>query len=461
MSESSAEFPPVSAMTTSTLSARNGSASGLISGPSSRMTSPSQSDPVEMIIRGKSSKPSSPVLEHEADDIAAVPTTQSSSLVRSDRQSTSQVWDPINDLVVSAVTETRAHRMHTFFQRTAAPTCVVFGILLVVLLFNEKVDSHFIGRLISFYCALMTVIMTSLLIYLHLTAYTNPPQQRIIIRILLMIPIYAVDSCMAIWDYRIAPVIGLARDCYESYVIYNFFHLLMSYLGGEEQALASMVGAKIRHMPPLCCLPPFQLSSRTFRLWKLLLVQYMWMKPVLAVVAILLTPSGAYDEASWSFRNVHVYFVLILNISVTLAFTTLVYFFMEYKTLLAPHQPIGKFAAVKAVVFLSFWQGVLMGVLVHIGVIQSSREGLWSSDQVSIGLQDFLICIEMLLMCYVHHRVFPETPYVPLHGHQPIQPWIWQHVFSVSDIVDDSVQSVHRIKEAITEEGEVEDAKVQ
>jgi hypothetical protein len=458
MSVHSTEVAP-SAMTTSTLSARSASAA---SQPGSRLTSPSQIDPVELLNRGKLSKSSSPVLQNE--DVDDIIHNQASLVHSSDRDTSSQVWDPVSDAVrnqVSAVTETRAHRMHTFFQRTAAPTCAVFGVLLVVLLFNEKVDSHFIGRLISLYCALMTVIMTSLLVYLHLTAYTNPPQQRIIIRILLMIPIYAVDSCMAIWDYRVAPVIGLARDCYESYVIYNFFHLLMSYLGGEEHALASMVGAKIRHMPPLCCLPPFQLSSRTFRLWKLLLVQYMWMKPVLAVIAILLTPSGAYDEASWSFRNVHVYFVLILNISVTLAFTTLVYFFMEYKTLLAPHQPIGKFAAVKAVVFLSFWQGVLMGVLVHIGVIQSSREGLWSSDQVSIGLQDFLICIEMLLMCYVHHRVFPETPYVPLYGHQPIQPWIWQHVFSISDIVDDSFQSVHRIKEVITEESGVEDAKVQ
>jgi hypothetical protein len=399
------------------------------------------------------SKPSSPGVPK---DVGAAPLGRSEG-------SPSGGWDPVADAMenTSTVTETRAHKMHSFFQKTAAPTCIVVALLLVVLLFNDKVESHVIGRLISLYCAVMTLMMTGLLVHLHLTAYTNPPQQRIIIRILLMVPIYAVDSCMAIWDYRVAPIIGLARDCYESYVIYNFFHLLMSYLGGEEQALSAMVGVKIRHMPPLCCLAPFQLSARTFRIWKLLLVQYMWMKPVLSVLAIILTPSGAYDETSWSFGNVHVYFVIVLNVSVTLAFTTLVYFFMEYRTLLAPHQPVGKFAAVKAVVFLSFWQGVLMGVLVHVGVIRSSREGLWSSDQVSTGLQDFLICIEMLLMCYVHHRVFPETPYVPLYGHRPIQPWIWQHVMSVSDIVDDSVQSVHRIKEVITTEDDAENVKAQ
>lgn len=359
------------------------------------------------------------------------------------------------DEALATSVETRAHKIHRVFQMTAAPSAVIIGLLLLdQWLFQAKVEAQTVGRFISLYCTMMSVIMTGLLIYLHMTAYTNPPQQRFIIRILLMVPIYAVDSCLALWDHSVAPAIGLVRDCYESYVIYNFFYLLMSYLGGEEQALASRVGVKVSHMVPLCCLPPFQLSHRTLKLWKLLLVQYMLLKPVLATIAILLTPSGAFDESSWSFSNAHVYFVIILNISVTLAFTSLVYFFMEYKDLLVAHSPIGKFAAVKAVVFLSFWQGVLMGLLVHMGVIKQSREGLWSSDQVSTGLQDFLICIEMLLMCYLHHRVFPETPYVPLMGHQTVKPWVVQHVFSVSDVVDDSVQTVAQVAATVVDDGE-------
>ena len=341
--------------------------------------------------------------------------------------------------------EILAHRLHNGFQKSALPSAIIIGVACVVLFTQDVVEAHTAGRVLATYCATMSVVMTSLLVYLHLTVYSDPLQQRRIVRILLMVPIYAVDSCIALWGHHLASLIGLARDGYESYVIYNFYHLLMGYLGGEEEALRARGGVKMKHLPPLCFLPPFQLNRATIRLWRLLLVQYMFLKPTAALVAIMLHFGGAYDETSWSFRDAHVYFVIILNISVTCAFTSLVYFFFEFKDLLMPIKPIGKFAAVKAVVFLSFWQGVLMGLLVHFGFIQPSKQGLWTKEEVATGVQDFLICIEMLFMCYVHHLVFSESPYVPSLGHQPVRSWVIRHVLSISDVIEDSVSAVANI----------------
>lgn len=340
------------------------------------------------------------------------------------------------------IAETLAHRLHRAFSYTAVPTGVLLAIFLLGLLLKAKMEAHTVGRAIAAYCAAMSVIMTGLLIHLHLSAYTDPVQQRRIVRILLMVPIYAVDSCLALWKYEFAPVIGTIRDVYEAYCIYSFFWLLMGYLGGEEEACNAKNGAKVNHLFPLCCLPPFQLSQRTFRLWKFLVTQYVVIKPVLAIVTALLMVTGHYEESSWSFDNAHVYFVIMQNVIVTLAFTSLVYFFMEYKTLLVRHQPMGKFAAVKAVVFLSFWQSVLLGLLVHFGYIAGSREGLWTKEEVSTGVQDFVICVEMLMMCYVHHHVFSEQPYVPLTGHQPVRRWHLLHVFSIRDVVEQTFETV-------------------
>ena len=351
--------------------------------------------------------------------------------------------------------ETCAQRLHKVFQMTAIPPATIFGTVLVLLLFKAQIEAHTVGQFMAVYSTIMSIVMTSLLIYLHLSAYTDPVQQRRVIRILLMVPLYAVDSCLALWNYKVGPIIGLVRDCYESYVIYNFFYLLMGYLGGEERALSLRLGAKVSHMIPFCCLPPFQLSAKTFRLWKLLLVQYMMIKPLLAVISIILYFGGRkFDESSWALNNAHIYFVIILNLSVTAAFTSLVYFFIEFKELLSSWRPLGKFAAVKAVVFLSFWQGVLMGILVHIGWIRGSNEGLWSPDEVSTGVQDFLICLEMLLMCYFHHAVFPETPYVPASGHQPIRVWAVIHALSISEVVEETVSSVGAIGMITAEESE-------
>lgn len=347
-----------------------------------------------------------------------------------------------DDALVVRPTEALAQRLHKVFQYTAVPTAVVVGILVLLLFMEAKIEAHIVGRVLATYCAAMCVVMTGLLMYLHLTAYTDPVQQRRILRILMMVPIYAIDSCLALWSYKWAPVIGLMRDCYESYVIYTFFNLLMGYMGGEDSALAAKCGTVVHHLTPCCCLKGFILTRRTFRTWKFLLAQYVVVKPFMSFLAILLLLMGEYDESSWSFKGSHIYCVLVVNTSVTLAFTCLVYFFVQYRELLKEHRPLGKFAAVKAVVFLSFWQSVLLGILVEVGVIKGSREGLWSPDEVSTGVQDFLICIEMLGMCYAHHYVFPDTPYVPVTGHHNLASWIVVHAFSLRDVLHETFSAV-------------------
>ena len=327
-----------------------------------------------------------------------------------------------------------AGRLHNVFAYTALPTGCVLGLFLFGLAVQAHMEAHIVGRAIAIYCAVVSCVMTGLLVYLHLSTYSQPTQQRLIIRILLMVPIYAVDSCLALWNYQHAPLVGLVRDAYEAYVIYNFFHLLMNYLGGEQKALSAKIGSQVKHMFPLCCLPDFPLTHKTMIFWKLCLLQYLVLKPLIAVITLILSVTGHYDEASWSFGGAYVYFVFVLNFSVTLAFTCLVYFFKEFRTQLEWVSPLGKFAAVKAVVFLSFWQGVIAGLLVHWNVIQGSKEGLWTKDEVATGVQDFLICVEMLAMCYVHHLVFPETPYITDTGYQRVKLNTFLHVISVRDI---------------------------
>ena len=81
--------------------------------------------------------------------------------------------------------------------------------------------------------------MTFWLLLTHLLHYTSPIRQRYIIRILLMVPIYAIDSYWCYIFYHEATWISIARDTYEAYVLYNFFALLMDYVGGEDGCVAA------------------------------------------------------------------------------------------------------------------------------------------------------------------------------------------------------------------------------
>ena len=68
-----------------------------------------------------------------------------------------------------------------------------------------------------------------------------------------------------------------------------------------------------------------------------------------------------------------------------------------------------KFLCVKAVLFFSFWQSVLLAGLVKVQIIHDA--GAWSVENVSTGIQNLLICFEMLLAALAHRIAFPATEY--------------------------------------------------
>lgn len=64
----------------------------------------------------------------------------------------------------------------------------------------------------------------------HATHYSRPWEQKHIIRILAMIPIYAIISFISYWDYWHAIYWQVLRDCYEAFAIASFFTLLCHYI---------------------------------------------------------------------------------------------------------------------------------------------------------------------------------------------------------------------------------------
>ena len=92
---------------------------------------------------------------------------------------------------------------------------------------RDLTESPPTGLVLAFVLCVSASLLTVLQIALHLTHYYNPTSQRYVVRILLMVPIYAIDSFWGYMDYRASSLIAVARDTYESYVLYNFFCLLM------------------------------------------------------------------------------------------------------------------------------------------------------------------------------------------------------------------------------------------
>lgn len=95
------------------------------------------------------------------------------------------------------------------------------------------------------------------------------------------------------------------------------------------------------------------------------------------------------------------YLQILYNFCYAAALLGLIHFWAGTKDLLRPYKPVLKFVAVKSVVFITFWQGLIISLwLMH------------SPTAHAQALQTWLLCVEMLPAAVVMWFAFPISPYV-------------------------------------------------
>lgn len=88
---------------------------------------------------------------------------------------------------------------------------------------------HHLGLWLSVIFALIAMLTSFFLIFMHAIHYSRPYEQRHIIRILFMVPVYAVVSFLSYLYYNHSVYFEVIRDCYEAFAIASFFSLMCAY----------------------------------------------------------------------------------------------------------------------------------------------------------------------------------------------------------------------------------------
>eukprot|EP00033_Pygsuia_biforma_P001123 GCRY01001280.1.p1 GENE.GCRY01001280.1~~GCRY01001280.1.p1 ORF type:complete len:352 (+),score=33.31 GCRY01001280.1:161-1216(+) len=258
--------------------------------------------------------------------------------------------------------------------------------------------------------ALLACLFSLVLIYRHLINFSVPLQQVPTIRILLMVPIYAIDSWISLRFPSISLYVDTFRDVYEAVVIYTFLQLCMEYVGGDTE-----LARKISDDPPQK--HPWPLDFLTFHPGPRFLLsckrgvlQYCWIKPVTAFLTAILEAQDVYGDGDLTVGQGYLYIMLINNISVTISLYYLVLFYVGCQKILKPYRPVLKFLCIKSVIFFSWWQGVGLAVLARLGILDGV--GGYQEETVAMGIQDFLICVEMFFASLAHIWAFPADDYI-------------------------------------------------
>ncbi|KAM9013525.1 transmembrane protein 184A isoform 1-T1 [Ara ararauna] len=300
------------------------------------------------------------------------------------------------------------------------------------------------------------LIITFHQIYTHLRNYTIPKEQRYIIRILFIVPIYAFDSWLSLLllgSHQYYVYFDSVRDCYEAFVIYSFLSLCFEYLGGESTIMAEIRGKPIASscFYGTCCLQGMSYSIGFLRFCKQATLQFCIVKPLMAIVTIILQAFGKYHDGDFNVQSGYLYITIIYNFSVSLALYALFLFYFATMDLLRPFEPVLKFITIKAVIFLSFWQGTLLAILEKCGVIPDVQiiDGKEvGAGTVAAGYQNFIICIEMFFAsialryaftCQVY-REKKENSTANLAPMQSISSGL-KETISPQDIVQDAIHN--------------------
>lgn len=235
-----------------------------------------------------------------------------------------------------------------------------------------KVTFHYFGLFFAAVFGGISVIIALFLIFKHATHYLRPWEQKHIIRILFMIPIYSTVSFLSFIFYRRAVYFQVLRDCYEAFAIASFFTLLCHYVAPNlhEQKNYFRTLTPINWFWGVFGLQkctggqnkgPFRKPRSGLTWFNIIWIgvfQYCFIRVLFTIVSVTTEYNGLYCESSLSPAFAHIWTLAFQAAAVTIAMFCIVQFYLQLRGDLAAHRPFLKVLCIKLVIFFSFWQNV-------------------------------------------------------------------------------------------------------
>ncbi|CUS24645.1 LAQU0S18e01002g1_1 [Lachancea quebecensis] len=269
--------------------------------------------------------------------------------------------------------------------------------------------NYYIPRWWFLLCVLssvMSITISAFSISQQLLNYRKPYEQRLIIRIQLMVPLFCVTCLLACvipnWSETwINPI----REIYEAFVIYTFFSLLTLILGGERKIITELSMGKppMRHPIPILgsFLSAVDMSDpNDFLSIKRGILQYVWIKPFYCLGNIICM-KYEWKREFWS-----LFLTIVYNVSASLSLYNLALFWKCLYGDLQKYNPWSKFLCVKLIIFASYWQEILISVLSKYGIIRHD-----SDVDYGYVYQNAVLCVEMIGFAIGHLYAFIWTTY--------------------------------------------------
>lgn len=175
-------------------------------------------------------------------------------------------------------------------------------------------------------------------------------------------------------------------------------------------------------------------------------MNYVIIRPITTLLTFLLHSWGLLHEGNLSPAHAFFWLSLTNGLSQLWALYCLVTLYKACYEDLVGIKPFLKFACIKSVIFLTYWQGIAIAILVELGFIAAwfgVEEGD-SVEKLSTRLQNFIICVEMFFAAIVHCFAFGAEEYRDELDHIPVRTLAdnIKALFDFSDVQQDFLEQV-------------------
>lgn len=283
---------------------------------------------------------------------------------------------------------------------------------------------HDLGLYIGAIFTFIAVVVSLFLITMHATHYLKPYEQRHIIRILFMVPVYAAVSLLSYYYYNHSVYFEVIRDCYEAFAIASFFSLLCAYIAPDlhQQKVYFRTITPKKWVWPMKYFQKctggadkgFLRTPRSGLTWFnviwVCIFQYCFIRVFFTLVAVGTQAADLYCLESLNPAFSHVWVMVFESIGVSIAMYCLIQFYVQIKDDIRQHKPLLKITAIKLVIFLSFWQTTTISFLTSSGAIKPSSKV--QTPDIKVGIPALLLCVEMAFFSVFHIWAFSWRPYL-------------------------------------------------
>ncbi|XP_055658727.1 organic solute transporter subunit alpha-like [Falco biarmicus] len=265
-----------------------------------------------------------------------------------------------------------------------------------------------------FLFAILTVMMLiANLVFIEEAVYIYrkiPSSKRsIIIWINAAAPVIATTSCTGMWIPRSTMFTDFTAAVFFAIVIHKFLMMMIKECGGQKLLLRRFENDhfKISTGPCCCCclcLPRVRITRRTLFWLKLGTFQFVFLRPMLMFLSIVLWTNGNYTLYNLSPKGAAIWISCFVGVLTIIALWPVGIMFQQVRTLLICKKIIPKFALYQFILILNHLQAAIINLLAMQRIIpcapplSSSARGAYMTQQ--------LLIIEMFLITLISRVVY-------------------------------------------------------